>query len=796
MADRDDSESPDSPAEATAGAPCRVFMSYAAPDVALAEKVCSALEAAGFPCWIAPRDVQAGEAYAAAIVEAISACRLMVLVLTKSAIHSRHVFREIERASSKDHQVLSIRMDTAELPPELEYFLSAEQWLDASGGPVERIFPALIEAVRGHYTGKRAYSEGPRPAAPGAGRAPVSGPDAHAPHTSSHAHGLPSKFSFLEEFKHRNVGRVAILYIAVCYLLLESFSTFLHVLALPEWTGRAVAVLMILGFPAALIFAWVYEITPEGLKPTVEVEPSRSIKKQTGKRLNRAIIIVLALVLAYFAADKFWLSKRSLTESATAPAAIAPVAVPAAPSAPATAAIAEKSVAVLPFVDMSEKKDQEYFSDGLSEELIDMLTRIPDLRVPARTSSFYFKGKQVTIAEIAKALGVAHVLEGSVRKSGSTLRVTAQLIRVDNGYHLWSQTYDRKLDDVFKVQDEIAGAVVSALKVSLADSSTLKVTTAKNSEAYTLYLQGRAINRIASNKQQYESAAEYMRKAIKADPTFAKAWAGLALALMSEVTATSEVSGNAVAAEVRGASERAFALDSNLPEVHLANGSIYLNLDWNWEAATAEFQKAYDLNPDDAASVRALGDAQLNFHGASDTVLALTLYQKAIELDPVNFNNYEAIGWYYMWTGRLLEAEAALRKAIDLLPTGPGVHAALGVALLLRGEAAAALAEFQRDPDESEQRPGTAMAYFALGRRAEANAKLSEMERLDATTNASSIAETYAYGGEIDQAFAWLDRSYQQRESNLWQTNRDPLMKSLHGDPRWKAFLRKMNLPE
>jgi adenylate cyclase len=789
MADRDDSESLDSPAEATAGAARRVFISYAAPDVALAEKVCSALEAAGFPCWIAPRDVQAGEAYAAAIVEAISACRLMVLVLTKSAIHSRHVFREIERASSKDHQVLSIRMDTAELPPELEYFLSAEQWLDASGGPVERIFPALIEAVRGHYTGKRAYSEGPRP---GAARAPVSGADAHAPHTSSHAHGLPSKFSFLEEFKHRNVGRVAILYIAVCYLLLESFSTFLHVLALPEWTGRAVAVLMILGFPAALIFAWAYEITPEGLKPTVEVEPSRSIKKQTGKRLNRAIIIVLALVLAYFAADKFWLSKRSSTESATAPAATAPAAVPAAPSAPATAAIAEKSVAVLPFVDMSEKKDQEYFSDGLSEELIDMLTKIPDLRVPARTSSFYFKGKQVTIAEIAKALSVAHVLEGSVRKSGSTLRVTAQLIRVDNGYHLWSQTYDRKLDDVFKVQDEIAGAVVSALKVSLADSSTLKATTPKNSEAYTLYLQGRAINHIASNKQQYDSAAEYMRKAIKADPTFAKAWAWLANVLANEIV-DNLVRSDAVAAETHHAVERALALDPNLADAHLAMGDIYYHIDWNWEAAAAEFQKAYDLDPTDANNANVLA-ILFSLHGASDTVLAL--YQKAIELDPLNPDAYMGLGWYYMYTGKLSEAELAYRKAIEIQPSDSGFRASLATVLLLRGEAAAALAEFQRAPDERVQRNGAAEAYFALGRKAEANAQLSEMERLDATTNAAGIAETYAYRGEIDQAFAWLDRAYRQHEAALESIHQDPLMKSLHGDPRWKAFLRKMKLPE
>jgi adenylate cyclase len=385
-----------------------------------------------------------------------------------------------------------------------------------------------------------------------AGEAPESGdkqPGAVPPPAGGStppSHSVHIKFKFLEQLKRRNVVRVAILYVVVCYLTLEPFGVLVHVLALPEWIGRTVVLLMVIGFPAALIFAWVYEITPEGLKPTVEVEPSRSIRKQTGQRLNRAIIVTLSLALAYFVVDKFWLSKRITTER---PAATVATVAPASP-APA-AAVSDKSVAVLPFVDMSEKKDQEYFSDGLSEELIDMLTKIPDLRVPARTSSFYFKGKSEDIPTIARRLMVAHVLEGSVRKSGMTLRITAQLVRADNGYHLWSQTYDRKLDDIFKVQDDIAGAVVSALKVSLAESSTLKVTTPKNTEAYTLYLQGRAIYRIAGNKAQFDSAAEYMRQAIKADSTFAEAWAWLARVLEVEVFVT-YVRTDALAAEMRG----------------------------------------------------------------------------------------------------------------------------------------------------------------------------------------------------------------------------------------------------
>jgi adenylate cyclase len=765
-----------------------VFVSYASQDVSAADALCAALEAAALPCWIAPRDVRAGESYAAAIVQAISSCRLVVLVLSKSAIHSPHVLREVERASSKNRPVLSIHLDVIELTPELEYFLSAHQWLDASGGPIERIFPALIESVRGRPVGKSSPSDGQAPNVGGIPRTPASGADARASHASAQSHRFPLQIPFVEQLKRRNVGRVAVLYIVVSYLILEPFGLFVHVLALPEWIGRTVVLLMIVGFPAALIFAWVYEITPEGLKPTVEVEPSRSIRKQTGQRLNRAIIVTLSLALAYFVADKFWLSKRVTTERP------APTVATVAPASPApAAAVSDKSVAVLPFVDMSEKKDQEYFSDGLSEELIDMLTKVPDLRVPARTSSFYFKGKSEDIPTIARRLMVAHVLEGSIRKSGMNVRITAQLVRADNGYHLWSQTYDRKLDDIFKVQDEIAGAVVSALKVSLGDRSALKVTTPKNTEAYTLYLQGRAINRNASNKAQADSAAEYMHKAIKADPTFAEAWAGLALVLADEVS-TNYVRADVVAAEMRRATERALALDPNSSVAHRVNGVILETFDWDWEASAAEFHKAYDLDPSSADNATALGNVLFDLHGESDIVLAL--FQKAIELDPVNFNCYASIGDYYMSTGKLPEAETAYRKAIDLNPTAPGFHSNLGQVLLLRGEAAAALAEFRHDSDEFLQRQGTAMAYFALGRRAEANAALSEMERLDATTNAFGIAETLALRGEIDQTFAWLDRAYQQRDSYLEQIKFDPLLKSLHGDPRWKTFLRKMKLPE
>jgi TolB-like protein len=330
---------------------------------------------------------------------------------------------------------------------------------------------------------------------------------ARPPPAPPHGHFALFQSGFLDKLKQRNVGRVAILYIVVCYVILEPFEMFFHLLDLPVLTGRTAVALMVLGFPVALLLAWIYEITPTGIKPSTDVDPQQSIARQTGRKLDYAIIAVLAVALVYFVADKFWISKRVAVVTPTAQV------VPAAVSAPAGPVIPEKSVAVLSFVDMSERKDQEYFSDGLSEELIDKLTQITELRVPARTSSFYFKGKQTTIGDIAKALGVAYVLEGSVRKSGNTLRITAQLIKTDAGFHVWSETFDRQLTDVFKVQDEIAEAVVNALKMSLIPGPALASNNARNVEANDLYLQAKFLMNNQLAEDTTKRAVELLARA-------------------------------------------------------------------------------------------------------------------------------------------------------------------------------------------------------------------------------------------------------------------------------------------
>jgi TolB-like protein len=598
-----------------------------------------------------------------------------------------------------------------------------------------------------------------------------------------HGHAQLPHWRLLEEIKRRNVGRVAILYVVVSYVVLEVFEMFFHLLEMPAWAGRIAVLIAVIGFPIALLLAWAYEITPEGLRPTEEVPPQKSITRLTGRRLDRAITIVLAIALTYFVFDKFYLSKHTAEEAAAAATAA---------QSPALLAIPEKSVAVLPFIDLSENHDQAYFSDGLSEELIDKLAQVDNLRVPARTSAFYFKGKQATIEDIGKMLRVAHVLEGSVRKSGDTLRITAQLIRVDGGYHLWSETFDKKITDIFKMQDEIAKAVVSALRISMSSYNSSQAITTNNPEAYTVYLQGLALNHTATSRLDYQKAADAMRQATRLDPNFADAWGWLAMNLADENYFWEEPPSTNAEVEMRQAAQRALQLGPNVAAAHAASASVSLFADRNLEAAAVEFRKSHELDAARAGYEAALADVLFDIHGASDEVLGL--YLNATDIDPANQNCYLNLSYYRLYTGNFVEAEQALRKASDLFSSA-NVYFPLGVALMGMGRPADALDEFRMDPDQSSQRQGAALAYFALHRKSEADAALSAMLLLDKDSHPDSIAKVYAYRGELDQAFLWLERAYQHRKDQLLGFNRDPLLSllgPLRSDPRWKPFLQKL----
>ncbi len=536
----------------------------------------------------------------------------------------------------------------------------------------------------------------------------------------------------------------------------------------PAFTARIIALLVTPGADATRFDAAARPVGPATRAPVPTAKATHSLS-----RLSLALIAVLGAGLLYLATNKSWLAKHVPAEPPAATVLSTPP--------PAVPAIPDKSVAVMPFVDMSEKKDQEYFSDGLSEELIDMLTKVPDLRVPARTSSFYFKGKQATIADIAKVLGVAHVLEGSVRKSGNTLRITAQLIRADNGYHIWSETYDRRLDDIFRIQDEIAEAVVKALKISLMAGIVPDSTGTQNVEAYNLYLQAKSINVHANEPADREKAVEYLRRSLQIDPKFANAWASLAASLYGSPRE-----------EARRAAQQALMLNPRLPDAHTAM-AIVLFFDYlDVGSAETQIQQALQLDPNNSW---ALGFAGVLASSKGQFAKAIELLHKSIASDPVNPTKYRGLAMALYYSGNYSEALVARRKALDLNPGGTREDNYIPWAVfLLSGQPAAALSEVDSDSRLRENCGCLVLAYDALGRNAEANAALAKLEKNHANDNAQGIARVYASRGDLDQAFKWFDRAYRQREEDMLFINVDPLLKKAQSDPRINVLLRKMNL--
>jgi TolB-like protein len=443
------------------------------------------------------------------------------------------------------------------------------------------------------------------------------------------------------------------------------------------------------------------ERTAPGISPAVTPSSGTTRAALPKGRRNRilraAILTVVALALAALLADKFWPAKHGAAEQ---------------PMTSATSVVSNKSIAVLPFTDMSEKHDQEYFSDGMTEEIIDLLVKVPDLKVPARTSSFYFKGKSTQIPDIARQLGVANVLEGSVRKSGSHLRVTAQLVRADNGFHIWSETYDRQLDDVFKTQDEIAGAVVKALKVSLVrPDAPLAIPTTSN-EAYELYLQARELSNQGSEEGILKAYAD-LKRAVSLDPKFALAWANLAELLArdnvnwglvirqagsrapSDTTDLGdwELTWSQTRADARAAADQAITLAPELAESHAARALVFEVLDWNWPVAESELRRALEIEPNNARFNESAADVPLALGDLSES---LRFAQRAATLDPLG-QAWRAVGFAEEFSGALDEAAEAFRKGIALYPTAVMAHFRYAQVLLELGKPQVALAEFEQE---------------------------------------------------------------------------------------------------
>jgi TolB-like protein/DNA-binding winged helix-turn-helix (wHTH) protein len=454
---------------------------------------------------------------------------------------------------------------------------------------------------------------------------------------------------------------------------------------------------------------------------------------------------------------------------------------------PATATVADKSVAVLPFLDLSEKKDEEYFADGMSEELIDALARVPELHIPARTSSFYFKGKQATISEIAKALGVAHVLEGSVRKSGDTLRITAQLIRADTGYHVWSQTFDRPMADVFKVQDEISAAVLQSLKLSLLAPAAEKAAPTSNTAAYTLYLRARSLD----NVSEYELAKKYLQQALALDPGFAEGWAMFANLLTEDFETFDSRRTPELCKSAHAAADEALKLNPGLAAAHNAKGRILAACDWNWTAAEAEYSRALELDPGNARLLRSYA---LFEWGIEHYERALELAERAVSLDPLNGWNYLGLAFAQGALGKLAEAEASYRKQLELDPLAG--HGLLSVAISAQGRPQQALVEVEKDDNEQVRGMNYPFYYDELGRKEDADRAIASYIQKYGDKDPETIGTFYACRKNFDQAIAWFTRMVAIRGIFAEVPPRLACLHNLDDDPRYQAIRRQINYPK
>lgn len=508
-------------------------------------------------------------------------------------------------------------------------------------------------------------------------------------------------------------------------------------------------------------------------------EPNAPGAKTTSARgwlLGVCLMATLVLVGGiYIARQGLQPSSRTVAASAVA-------------SAPS--AIPEQSVAVLPFVNMSSDKEQEYFSDGLTEEMIDLLGRLPDLRVPARTSSFYFKGKNEPIANIAQQLKVAHVLEGSVRKSGKRLRITTQLIRADSGYQLWSETYDREDKDIFAVQDDIARAVVKALQVKLAPGtlvSSSRGTT--SSEAYNQYLLAQQSYRHGNYEGYLHAIAAYER-AIALEPRYAQAYAGLAI---SRAFAGDQVGDSVQIERARRDADKAVTLAPDESSAYAARGYIRASWFWDWSGALSDTTKALDLDPHSC-------DAQRRYASVLDVLgrvpEAIAAERQAVELDPLSPQAWASLGYYYAEMRNYEAADKALERALQIEPKSNSVLTSLGMLRLLQDKAQQSLEVSKAIDEDSFRLMGIAVAEHSLGHAAKSEQALQELVTTAARYGAYQIASIHAWRGENDLAFHWLERAYQQKDGGLSNVRGDPYLNSLHADPRFNALLRKMKLPK
>ena len=602
------------------------------------------------------------------------------------------------------------------------------------------------------------------------------------------------------ELKRRNVIRVGILYAVAGWVLLQVADILFGLLDVPGWGLRLVFGLLLLGFPLVLIFSWVFEMTPEGLKRESQVDRSRSVTLQTGRKIDRMIIFGLAAVVLVLLADRFWFLTGTGQDPGPAGQAQVEPAGETAGRADPTDEVAPKSIAVLPFVNMSGDEENEFFSDGLTEELLNMLAQVDALRVSSRTSSFSFKGKDTSLPSVARELNVAHILEGSVRKSGLRVRITAQLIDVESDSHLWSETYDRELDDIFAIQDEIAQAVVEALKVQLLEPGehSGEAPREPTTDAYLAYLRARHTYELGRDTQDLdlvERAMEQFRSVLELDPQYALAYAGLADAYGYQ-SIRGELGIHEGYERAREMAQQALAIDPDLVEALLALADIQLEYDWDMEAAERSYRRALEIRPSDAEGLRTYG-----YFLASDGRFdeAVSYYRKALEVDPMQVRAYFGLTMSLIFGGRYGELPEVTEQLASHRDKQFMERWDRNIELLTlrnQGRYAELIEALPDEPESLGDLQDAAIAYLHTGDAERSRDYLDQMMELanETADGFSEVAAVLAQMGETDQAIEWLEKAVTAREVNFAFVRVDPDLQPLYDDPRFLELLERVGL--
>jgi len=594
--------------------------------------------------------------------------------------------------------------------------------------------------------------------------------------------------SFIAELKRRNVIRAAGLYLVGAWLVVQVASTVLPMFDAPAWLPRSIVVILAIGFIPAMIFSWVFELTPDGIKRDAEVKPEESIAPQTARRMDRQIILVLLLALGYFGFDKFVLApRREAAQIADATRSIAQQSAPG---------VAKNSIAVMPFLNLSGDPKQDYFSDGMTEEILNALANVPNLEVTARTSVFSLKGQRHDVREIGKMLGVAYVLEGSVRQADDEVRVTAQLIRTDNGFHLWSQNYDRKLEHVFALQAEVAGDIAQALKLPLGiggDAALVSQRT-EDPQAYALYLQARAAYRERGDGMQ--RSIDLYHAALARDPKFAPAWAGLCGSLNVlpwYLPENRKADIPQIQRDAETACDRAIALAPDLASPHIMLGNLYTN-EWRWKEAEQHFQRAQALAPNDPEFYFAYTD-WLGAQGRVDE--ALQAAQRAVALDPMAPMYRNLYGYLLNYSGRNPECVAQMQAGFALAPKNIYLVRNLATCYILTGriDDADKLRDTLRDALAARRENAAVIArqlavhdaIVAIARNPLKYAVLAK----SLGTDGFVIARVFP--SHIDDLFLDVEDGIGKHESGSDPVVqlRSPLFAKYHEDPRYLRLLKK-----